>query len=160
MCDTLLFLLVGITSWNYCNSLKGEKRKYVRIFISQSKKVVLRKDQRMSDKKQCEEADEWKKWCKKEERKENVLILKLCPRSGERCCATSTVEFGEWKGRRNNFSLSSYLLHFGVVENWCHAHSPTFLPVIPEEPKPPCLGSGQHWFTQHVPKPYSHPQGD
>lgn len=33
----------------------------MRIFISQSKKKVLRKDQRMSDKKQCEEADEWKK---------------------------------------------------------------------------------------------------
>ena len=33
----------------------------MRIFISQSKKVVLRKDQRMSDKKQCEEADELKK---------------------------------------------------------------------------------------------------
>ena len=38
-----------------------KKRKYMRIFISQSKKKVLRKDQRMSDKKQCEEADEWKK---------------------------------------------------------------------------------------------------
>ena len=101
-----------------------------------------------------------RKWCKKEERKDNVLILRLCPRSGERCCATSTVEFGARKWRKHNFSLSSYRLHFGVVENWCHAHSPTFLPVIPEEPKPSCLGSGQHWVTQRVPKPDSHLQGD
>ena len=40
----------------------------MRIFISQSKKEVLRKDQRMSDKKQCEEADEWKKMMQEREK--------------------------------------------------------------------------------------------